>query len=101
MTAPSAHATLGVPDYLVEEGFAPSAEAVLEEHAAYNRVLREVATAHSTSRLLDLAAELDARPAEELRSLFRPDGIHFTDAGLDEVARLVAAFLREQGLVGA
>ena len=101
VTAPSAHATLGVPDYLVEEGFAPSAEAVLEEHAAYNRVLREVATAHSTSRLLDLAAELDARPAEELQSLFRPDGIHFTDAGLDEVARLVAAFLREQGLVGA
>ena len=64
-------------------------------------MLREVATTHSTSRLLDLAAELDARPAEELRSLFRPDGIHFTDAGLDEVARLVAAFLREQGLVGA
>ena len=99
VTAPSTHPSLGVPDYLTVEGFAPDAETVLEEHASYNRIVREVAAELTDAHLLDLEAAYADLPGDELRNLFRTDGIHFTEAGLERVAADIAAFLARTGIV--
>lgn len=94
-TAPSAHRTRGVPEYLVQEGFAESPRAVLELHAEYGEVVREVAGS-TDAVLLDLEREY-ANP--ELAAAFLRDGIHFDERGRFDLARRVAGFLLEQGLV--
>lgn len=94
VTLPGGHRSLGVPTYLVEEGFAPDEEAVVQQHAAYNQIVRTVAGEQGL--LLDLAGHFEDLEAADLERLFRPDGIHFTDAGLDHVASVVARFLDEQ-----
>ena len=97
ITLPSSLGALGVPDYLVEAGFARDAGSVLADHRAYNEVVRELAG--EGDHLLDLErayAELDE---QELGRIFRADGIHFTPAGLDRIGRDLAAFVRQQGLV--
>ena len=98
LTAPTAHPVQGVPDYLVEEGYITDAESGLRLHREYNEVVRRVA-ARPGAHLLDLAARYAALPAEDVRRLFRADGIHFTEEGLGRVAEDVTAFLVEAGLV--
>lgn len=95
-TVPTAHGRLGVPDALVERGFAPSPAAALSMHREYNEAVREAARA-SGAALLDLAAELDGRA--EVAEWFAEDGIHFTEAGRAEVARRFALFARSSGLL--
>lgn len=98
VTAPTSFYRLGVPAYLVQAGLTPDAETVLAEHRAYNQIAREVARDES-AYLLDLEAELDRLPNEELESIFRLDGIHFTPLGAQRVAAEVGAFLARERLI--
>lgn len=97
VTAPSAHRTRGVPDYLLRRGFAPDAESVLSEHAAYIDALEEVAAAEG-AHVLDLAAEFE--DGEDPEQVFVEDGIHFNERGRWAAARRVLDFLAQAGLDG-
>ena len=96
VTAPTSHRRLGVPAYLVDEGFAPSAEAVVERHLEYARATREVAAAEGAP-LADLDAELER--TTDLARAFVADGIHLTASGRRAVALLLADFLEARALV--
>jgi lysophospholipase L1-like esterase len=98
VTAPTSFYGLGVPAYLMQAGLTPDAETVLAEHRDYNQIVREVAREES-AHLLDLEAELGRLPNQELESIFRLDGIHFTPLGAERVAAEVAAFLALEGLL--
>jgi lysophospholipase L1-like esterase len=90
LTSPTAHDLLGVPDFLIEMGFAPDKESVIRLHHAYNDVVREVA-AREPLRLFDLAAETVS--PEVARAAFADDGIHLTPEGVALMARQVAGFV--------
>jgi lysophospholipase L1-like esterase len=90
VTAPAAHDVLGVPDYLIEMGFAADKASVIRLHHAYNEVVREVAS-RAPLRLFDLAA--DTLTPDVARAVFRDDGIHLTPEGVAVIARRVAGFI--------
>jgi hypothetical protein len=84
LTVPSAHAALGVPPFLLERGFVLEPNQAVARNYAYNEVVRELA--HDRGwMLLDLAARADPRSG-----IFKSDGIHFSEAGLDWVATEIA-----------
>lgn len=86
LTAPSSHLYRGVPDYLVEQEFAPSKKAVTELHARYNLEVTNLATERGW-RILDLQSEVQLQP--DLAGYFLKDGIHFTNAGLSWIAERI------------
>lgn len=91
LTAPTSMFELGVPAYLIPT-FAEDGAAVLDQHRAYNEVVRAVAGRRGW-RLLDLAAEF---PSERASELIAADRIHFTEeAGLAWVAELIAREVAE------
>ena len=92
ITAPTTYYTLGVPAYLVEQGFAASDARAIELHRSYNQVARALAEERGWW-LLDLERETSEDP-RRLRQLFLTDGIHFTPMGLRWVAGAVAAKMR-------
>lgn len=94
LTLPSAHARLGVPAYLIAQGFARDEASVVELHAAYCRIVREVAAERGWP-LLDLERQLADLAAEDLERIFTADGIHLTAAGLALFAERVAAAIAE------
>jgi lysophospholipase L1-like esterase len=91
ITPPTSHHRLGVPDYLVDEGFALDKASVLALHQHYNQIAREVTTARAWP-LLDLEREWAARP--DLAEIFIQDGIHLTPAGSTLAAERIASFIR-------
>ena len=96
ITAPSAHGLTGVPDYLVEERFVPSAQAALDLHARYLELTREVAAAGDAA-LLDLAKEFERGVDPDIA--FLEDGIHLSPSGRKQAAAFVARYLKARGLV--
>ena len=95
VTAPTSHYALGVPRYLMDLSYARDADTILSLHRGYNEIARKVAR-ETGSLLLDLEAEHAERP--DLRRIYLPDGIHFTDPGLEDVARRIARYLRRHVL---
>jgi lysophospholipase L1-like esterase len=87
-TAPSAHRTRGVPAYLLEFKFARDLRSVVEVHDRYVTATREVAAEEESSAVLDLVLAADG--AESVDAIFREDGIHFSDDGLEWVAERFA-----------
>lgn len=67
-------------------------EAIPAIHAAYNAIVREVA-AEQQVPLLDLEREFAVLPAADRAGLFRSDGIHFTQPGLNFIGARLAATL--------
>jgi lysophospholipase L1-like esterase len=98
VTAPTAHYALGVPDFLVEQGFVENKEASVRLHREYNEIAREVAQ-QGGAYLLDLEAEMS--PRTDHGKLFSQDGIHFTPPGLMVVALQIARFVDDRILPGA
>jgi lysophospholipase L1-like esterase len=94
LTAPSTHRTLGVPDYLIAEGFAASKETVLQWHRQYNEEVRRVANEHGWL-LLDLEARVDQMRTDPTL-IFRSDGIHYTNAGIWWLGVAVAEFIEQE-----
>ena len=90
ITPPSAHYKLGVPDELVDEGFATDKSSVIKLHKAYNQALREMA---GTKGWPVLDQEKDFEAAPELRKIFISDGIHLTDYGLRVIGQHIADFI--------
>ena len=86
VTAPSTH-DVRVPEYLLRYRFGNSAAEIVETHARYVQLTREVARREDVP-LLDLAAELAARAESE--AWFLADGIHFTEAGRRGIAQRFA-----------
>lgn len=91
ITPPTSQHRLGVPDYLVEEGFALDKASVLALHRRYNQIAREVATTHNWP-VLDLEQEWAGR--SDLAEIFIQDGIHLSPAGSTLAAERIAEFIR-------
>lgn len=87
VTAPTAHESAGVPDYIVAMGYAADKESARRAHREYNEVVRRIA-AERDWRLIDLEAEAERLP--DPRAYFLDDGIHFSPDGARWVARRVA-----------
>jgi lysophospholipase L1-like esterase len=90
VTAPSNHVAGREPAYLAQRHVRSLAE-VVPLHAQYAEMTRAVA-AHTGSILCDAAAAFAALPQPHDR-YFQKDGIHLTDAGDDEMARVLSACL--------
>lgn len=95
LTAPTTFYRSGVPEKLVHDRFAKSAEDAISLHKRYNAIVREVAAA-SKAFLLDLEAECDASP--DLPRWFLQDGIHFSPEGRQWLGSRITAFLRDEVL---
>ncbi len=91
ITPPSAHPTLGVPDYLIIQGFAANKANVLAFHQSYNHLVRHVARRQADWYLLDLERILATHP--DRGDIFMTDGIHLTPLGLETVAQTMAEFI--------
>lgn len=87
VTAPTSHHVLGVPAYLLEQGFAADVPSVVRVHREYIRMTRQVA-GESGAGLFDLAAIFNEVGDPE--KYFLADGIHFTRPGLELIARRIA-----------
>jgi lysophospholipase L1-like esterase len=92
-TEPSAHPTLGVPDYVVESKYAESKEASIVLYREYNAAIREVAGGHDGWHLVDLDTAMSGRA--DVGELFRGDGLHFTERGLALVAGIESRYIEE------
>jgi len=92
LTPPAAHRKLGVPPYLVEQGFAPDAGAVISRHRQYNAIVRQLAAEEGWA-VLDLEARIEA--LDPLDEIFTADGIHLTATGNAVVAVEVAGAVVE------
>lgn len=86
ITPPASHQRLGVPDYLVDDGFAVDKASVVRLHQQYNEVVRQVAGMHPV-HVLDLERDWASRP--DLARMFIEDGIHLTDEGSALVANAI------------
>ncbi len=93
MTAPTTFYELGVPQKLVDDQFAKSADEAIRLHREYNAIVRDVA-AKSGARLLDLDTECAASP--DLKAWFMPDGIHFSPTGREWLGDRIARFVRDE-----
>ncbi|HUV36204.1 MAG TPA: GDSL-type esterase/lipase family protein [Patescibacteria group bacterium] len=92
-TEPSAYPALGVPDYVVESGYAKSKESSSALYRAYNETMREVTGGRDGWHLIDLDAAISGRA--DVGELFKGDGIHFTGRGLELVAGIEARYIEE------
>jgi len=90
VTAPSNHVQGHEPEYLARRHVRSLAE-VVPLHAQYVAMTREAAAA-SGAHLCDAAAAFAALPEPHDR-YFQKDGIHLTDAGDAEMARVLSACL--------
>ena len=100
VTAPSSHAAVRVPDFLVSDGLLPDKATGLRWHAEYNAVVREVQRACPRSVLCDLETAYRRLPPDALRRVFMGDGIHFMPAGLALVASDVLRAVEEVKSLG-
>ena len=91
VTAPSAHPKLGVPEEIVQNGFAVGSASVLQLHQVYNQIVREIA---GEDWVFDLQAEFDTLSEGDLKEMFQPDGIHPTEMGTAEIASGFCRFIR-------
>jgi lysophospholipase L1-like esterase len=95
-TEPSAHPTLGVPDYVVESRYAKSKEASIALYREYNAAVRDVAAGREGYHLIDLDGEISGRA--DVGDLFMGDGFHFTERGLELVAELESEYIQRHFL---
>ena len=96
LTAPDDHRRGEEPEYLASR-WLRDAEDLVPVHERYVEAVRDVAR-ETEAPLCDLAAAVDAlRPAVR-DVLFLEDGIHFTPAGDEFVARRLAACFETHGL---
>jgi lysophospholipase L1-like esterase len=96
ITAPTSHQQGREPEYLKTRWF-KDLDKLVPTHRRYAAIVREVAAAQGAV-LCDLAAEFDKLPRERLDACFESDGIHFTDAGSEEAARVVFECFARNGL---
>lgn len=92
MTSPTSHYRLGVPAYLITEKLTANPQAAISMHRTYNRAVRDLA-GQSDIFLLDLESDFDT--LQNLDQIFTKDGIHFTSAGLELVAKQVFDFIAD------
>lgn len=95
VTAPTSHYTLGVPHLLIEMQFLADEESDIRLHQEYNDVVRKVQRKSPLSVLCDLEAIYREMPPDQLKRVFKRDGIHFTERGLALVARDVSQVIEQ------
>ncbi len=95
VTPPSAHRTLGTPEHFAQLDYATDSAAVVDLHEDYIDIVRQVAR-ESGQPVLDLATEVSALDADQLRKIFLFDGIHYRPRGHVWVARRVAGRLGDE-----
>lgn len=97
-TEPSAHLARGVPDFVVESNYARSKEAAIDLYRAYNDAMRAVAVGRDGWHLIDLDAAISRRA--DVDELFKGDGFHFSERGLELVAAIESRYIEEHFLGG-
>jgi lysophospholipase L1-like esterase len=97
LTAPSSHEVGREPEYLVGRWVRDKSDLVAL-HRRYVTIVREVSR-DEKAPLCDLAADLDALPRDQVRTLFQEDGIHLTDDGNKVVAGALLQCLERLGLL--
>jgi lysophospholipase L1-like esterase len=89
-TEPSSHLSLGVPDFVVESGYAESKRESLKLLKVYNDAVREVATGEGR-HLVDIDKMISGR--RDVREIFTADGLHFSTRGLALVASIESRYI--------
>ncbi len=95
-TEPSAHPALGVPDFVVESKYARSKEVSIDLYRAYNAAMRAIAGGGDGWHLVDLDAAISGRA--DVGELFKGDGFHFTESGLELVAAIESRYIEDHVL---
>jgi lysophospholipase L1-like esterase len=90
---PSTHREEGVPDYLLEQGYARTHQSVIDLHGEYTEIIRSVSREHAWG-LLDLDREVVRLSPYEREAMFMTDGIHLTESGLQWIGKRVAKTIR-------
>ncbi len=97
VTAPTTHHKLGVPDYIVTNGYVKDGkEQVIKIHSRYVDLTKNTAKEHNWY-LFDLYHVIDTLKGSE--KLFVRDGIHYDENGLPVIAKLYVDFFRNEGLI--
>jgi lysophospholipase L1-like esterase len=97
LTAPSSHRRGAEPPHLAER-YVNDLRDMVPLHQAYAAAVRAVA-AQTDTPLVDLYAEFNRLPEEELNKLFESDGVHLTEAGDRKIAASLYQHLARYGLI--
>lgn len=84
-----------MPDSVIFMGNPPYPEAETERVDLFNRMLSRVAAERPEAEVLDLAGWMRSRPGGEFEPSLRPDGVHFSEDGTNEVAQWLGPVLLE------
>ncbi len=95
-TAASAHESLGVEDAIIQKHFGNDKGSIISLHKTYNEIVRQTAR-DQDGILFDLENSLKGRP--DLNTVFKKDGIHFSEEGFEVLVSQTIDFLTAQQLV--
>ena len=87
LTAPSSHKKGEEPAYLAERWLNDLSELV-PIHKKYVQVVRDISSKEDVP-LIDLFAEFDRLPQEDINKFFQKDGIHLTSEGNKKIAEII------------
>ena len=87
LTAPSSHKKGEEPDYLAER-WLNDLHQLVPIHKKYVQVVRDI-SAKEDVPLIDLFAEFDRLPQEDIIEFFQKDGIHLTEQGNKKIAEFI------------
>jgi len=96
LTAPSSHKTGEEPEYLAERWLNDLNELV-PIHKKYVQAVRDICSEEDVP-LIDLYADFDQRPQEDLIKFFQKDGIHLTSEGNRKIAELIYEYFVKSDL---
>ena len=91
LTAPSSHKKGEEPDYLAERWLNDLSELV-PIHKKYVQVVRDISSKEDVP-LIDLFAEFDRLPQEDINKFFQKDGIHLTEQGNRKIAEFIYNYI--------
>jgi len=87
LTAPSSHKKGEEPDYLAERWLNDLNELV-PIHKKYVQVIRDISSNEDVP-LIDLFAEFERLPQDDINKYFQKDGIHLTEKGNKKIAEFI------------
>ena len=98
LTAPSSHRKGKEPRYLTRR-WLNDLDDLIPLHRQYVQAVRNVAS-QQQAPLIDLYAEFNRLPQEDVDRSFMKDGIHLTKEANEKIAKMIYAYLVDTGLYG-
>ena len=97
LTAPSSHKKGQEPDYLAER-WLNDLNKLVPIHKKYVQAVRDISSKKDVP-LIDLYAEFERLPQENLKKYFQRDGIHLTEEGNREIAEFIYEYFLRNDLL--